>query len=45
MEIILNSNEHRINDYCLRFELKESVRFINQHISLTSIIFIIFMRI
>ena len=39
MEIILNSNEHKVNDYCLRFELKETVRFINQHISLTSIIF------
>ena len=39
MEIVLNSNEHKVNDYCLRFELKETVRFINQHNSLTSIIF------
>ena len=29
MEIILNSNKHKVNDYCLRFELKETVRFIN----------------
>ena len=39
MEIILNSNEHKINDYCLRYNLKRPIRFRNQHISLTGIIF------
>ena len=38
MEIILNSNKHKINDYCLRYNLKP-IRFRNQHISLTGIMF------
>ena len=39
MGIILNSNEHKINDYCLRYNLKQPIRFRNQHISLTGIMF------
>ena len=39
MEIILNSNEHKINDCCLRYNLKRHIRFRNQHISLTVIMF------
>ena len=39
MEIILNSNENKINDYCLRYNLKQPIRFINQSISLTNMIF------
>ena len=27
MEIILNSNEHKVNDYCLRYNLKRPIRF------------------
>ena len=39
MEIILNSNEHEISNNCLRYTLKQPVRFINQNISLTNMIF------
>ena len=39
MEIILNSNEHKISNNCLRFNLKRSIKFINQNISLTNMIF------
>ena len=39
MEIILNSNEHKINDNCLRYNFKQPIRFINQNISLTNMIF------
>ena len=39
MEIILDSNEHKANDYCLRYNLKRPIRFRNQHISLTGIMF------
>ena len=39
MEIILNSNENKINDNCLRYNFKQPIRFINQNISLTNIIF------
>ena len=39
MEIILNSNENRINDNCLRYNFKQPIRFINQNISLTNMIF------
>ena len=42
MEIILNSNEHKINDNCLRYNFKQPIRFINQNISLTNMIFYIF---
>ena len=31
MEIILNSNEHKINDNCLRYNFKQPIRFINQY--------------
>ena len=37
MKIILNSNE--INDNCLRYNFKQPIRFINQNISLTNMIF------
>ena len=39
MELILNSNEHKINDNCLRYNFKQPIRFINQNISLTNMIF------
>ena len=35
MEIILNSNEHKINDNCLRYNFKQPIRFNNEYISLT----------
>ena len=39
MEYILNSNEHKVSNNCLRYYFKNSIRFINQKISLMSIIF------
>ena len=39
MEIILNSNENKINDNCLRYNFKQPTRFNNQYISLTNMIF------
>ena len=39
MEIILNSNENKINDNCLRYNFKQPIRFNNQNISLTNMIF------
>ena len=38
-EFILNSNQHKINDNTLRFDLKKPIRFQNTNISLTNIIF------
>ena len=39
MEIILNSNEHKINENCLRYNFKQQIRFTNQSISLKNMIF------
>ena len=39
MEIILNSVEHKINDNCLRYNFKQPIRFNNEYISLTNMIF------
>ena len=39
MEIILNSNEHKISNTFLRYYFKNNTRFINQNISLTNMIF------
>ena len=39
MEYILNSNQHKIKNNCLRYTFQKSVRFQNQYISLTSMIF------
>ena len=39
MEFILNINEHKISNNCLRCTLKQPIRFINQSISLTNMIF------
>ena len=39
METILNSNENKINDNCLRYNFKQPIRFINQNISLPNMIF------
>ena len=39
MEIILNSNENKINDNCLRYNFKNPIRFSNQYISLTNMVF------
>ena len=39
MEIILNSVEHKINDNCLRYNFKRPIRFNNEYIGLTNMIF------
>ena len=39
MEIILNSNEHKISNNCLRYNFKSNTRFINQNTSSTNMIF------
>ena len=39
MEFILNSNENKINDNYLRYNFKQPIRFINQNITLTNMIF------
>ena len=39
MEIILNSVEHKINDNCLRYNFKQPIRFNNEYIGLTNMIF------
>ena len=39
MEHILNSNDHKVTNNCLRYNFKNPIRFINQKISLMSIVF------
>ena len=39
MEIILNSNEHKVSSNRLRYYFKNNTRFINQNISLTNMVF------
>ena len=39
MEYILNSNDHKVTNNCLRYNFRNPIRFINQKISLASIIF------
>ena len=39
MELFLNSNEHKFSNNCLRYNFKQPVRFNNQDISLTNMIF------
>ena len=39
MEYILNSNDHKVTNNCLRHNFKNPIRFINQKISLMSIVF------
>ena len=39
MEYILNSNDHKVTNNCLRYNFHNPIRFINQKISLMSIIF------
>ena len=39
MEYILNSNDHKVTNNCLRYNFRNPIRFINQKISLTFIIF------
>ena len=39
MEHILNSNAHKVTNNCLRYNFKNPIRFINQKISLMSIVF------
>ena len=39
MEYILNSNDHKVTNNCLRYDFKNPIRFINLKISLMSIIF------
>ena len=39
MEYILNSNDHKVTNNCLRYNFKNPISFINQKISLMSIVF------
>ena len=39
MEYILTSNQHEIRNNCLRYTFQKPIRFQNQYISLTSMIF------
>ena len=39
MEYILNSNDHKVINNCLRYNFKNPIRFFNQKISFMSIIF------
>ena len=39
MEYILNSYDHKVTNNCLRYNFKNPIRFINQKISLMSIVF------
>ena len=39
MEYILISNQHKIKNNCLRYTFQKTIRFQNQYISLTSMIF------
>ena len=39
MEYILTSNQHEIKNNCLRYTFQKPIRFENQYISLTSMIF------
>ena len=39
MEYILNSNDYKVTNNCLRYDFQNPIRFINQKISLMSIIF------
>ena len=39
MEYILSSDQHRFKNNCLRYTFQKPIRFQNQHISLTSMIF------
>ena len=39
MEHILTSNQHKIKNNCLRYAFQKPLRFENQYISLTSMIF------
>ena len=39
MEYILNSNQHKIKNNCLKYTFQKPLRFENQYISLTSMIF------
>ena len=39
MEYILNNNDHKVTNNCLRYDFKKPIRFINQKISLMSMTF------
>ena len=39
MEYILTSNQHEIKNNCLRYTFQKPIRFVNQYISLTNMIF------
>ena len=39
MELILNNNEHKVSNNLLRYNSKKPIRFNNQYISLTNMIF------
>ena len=39
MQYILNSNQHKIKNNCLRYTFYKPIRFENQYISLTSMVF------
>ena len=39
MEYILNSNDHKVSNNCLRYDFKNQIRFVNQKIALMSMVF------
>ena len=39
MEITIKNDEHKISNNCLRYNFEKPIRFFNQNISLTSIVF------
>ena len=39
MEYILSSNRHKIKNNCLRYNFQKPIRFQNQYVSLTSMIY------
>ena len=39
MEYVLTSDQHKFKNNCLRYTFKKPIRFQNQYISLTSMIF------
>ena len=39
MEYILSSDQHRLKNNCLRYTSQKPIRFQNQYVSLTSMIF------
>ena len=45
MEYILSSDQHMFKNNCLRYTFQKTIRFQNQYISLTSMIFYNYLKI